>query len=69
MKVVSVAHNGYEAVLKSAVTRPDVILMDIEMESRYAGITATQQILSELPEIKIIDVYKRQQCDMDTSRS
>ena len=28
--------------------------MDIEMESRYAGITATQQILSELPEIKII---------------
>ena len=54
MKVVSVAHNGYEAVLKSAVTRPDVILMDIEMESRYAGITATQQILSELPEIKII---------------
>mgnify|MGYP000234311951 CR=1 FL=1 len=54
MNVVSVAHNGYEAVLKSAVTRPDVILMDIEMESRYAGITATQQILSELPEIKII---------------
>ncbi len=32
-----------------------VILMDIEMESRYAGITATQsRFYLKLPEIKII---------------
>lgn len=54
IETVAVAHNGYEAVMKSAVTKPDVILMDIEMETKYAGITATQQILSELPEIKIV---------------
>lgn len=54
IEVVSIAHNGYEAVMKGAVSRPDVILMDIEMESKYAGITATRQILAELPDIKIV---------------
>jgi len=54
IEVVAIAHNGYEAVMKSAVSRPDVILMDIEMESKYAGITATRQILEELPNIKIV---------------
>lgn len=53
-EVVAVAHDGYQAVMKSAVTHPDVILMDIEMESKYAGITATQQILQEFPSIKIV---------------
>lgn len=54
IEVTATAGNGYEAVMKAAVSRPDVILMDIEMESRYAGITATQQILDTLPEIKIV---------------
>ena len=43
-----------QAIMKSAVTRPDVILMDIEMESKYAGIAATRQILQEFPAIKIV---------------
>lgn len=54
LEVVSVAHNGYEAIMRSATTKPDVILMDIEMESKYAGIMATKQILSEFSGIKII---------------
>lgn len=54
MQVVAIANNGYEAILKSAVSQPDVILMDIEMESIYAGITATRQILSQFPNIKIV---------------
>ncbi len=54
MEIVATALDGYEAILKSAVTHPDVILMDIEMESKYAGITATRQILSQFPHIKII---------------
>lgn len=54
LSVCGIAHNGYEAIMKSAVTHPDVILMDIEMESKYAGITATRQILSEFPQIKIV---------------
>lgn len=54
IRVVAVANNGYEAILKSAVTQPDVILMDIEMESKYAGITATQQILAQFPDMKVV---------------
>lgn len=54
MEVVAVAHNGYEAIMKSATSRPDVILMDIEMESKYAGITAAGQILEEFPHMKIV---------------
>lgn len=54
LSVCAVAHNGYEAIMKSAVSHPDVILMDIEMESRYAGITATRQILEEFPSIKVV---------------
>ncbi len=54
IEVVATAINGYEAILKSAVNRPDVILMDIEMESRYAGITASRQILAEFPHMKIV---------------
>ncbi len=54
IRVVAVANNGYEAILKSAVTQPDVILMDIEMESKYAGITTTQQILAQFPDMKVV---------------
>lgn len=54
IRVVAMANNGYEAILKSAVTQPDVILMDIEMESKYAGITATQQILAQFPDMKVV---------------
>lgn len=54
IEVIAIAGNGYEAIMKSAMLHPDIILMDIEMESKYAGITATRQILSEMPGIKII---------------
>ncbi len=54
IEVIAAAHNGYEAIMKSATLRPDVILMDIEMENKYAGITATRQILKEFPKIKIV---------------
>ena len=54
IEVVAVAHDGYQAIMKSAMLQPDVILMDIEMESKYAGITATSQILREFPKIKIV---------------
>ena len=34
--------------------RPDIILMDIQMETRVAGISASEQILKKLPGTKII---------------
>lgn len=54
MTVVSTANNGYEAVMYAAIHKPDIILMDIEMEEAIAGITASKQIHKELPDIKII---------------
>ena len=34
--------------------RPDIVLMDIQMETRTAGITASRQIIAELPQTKVI---------------
>jgi DNA-binding NarL/FixJ family response regulator len=54
MELVESAKSGYEAVLYAAMHKPDIILMDIEMENKYAGITAAKQINENLPDIKII---------------
>ncbi|TCL67381.1 DNA-binding NarL/FixJ family response regulator [Hydrogenispora ethanolica] len=53
-EVVGNAKTGYEATILATLHRPDVILMDIEMENRMAGITATREILKQFPELKII---------------
>ena len=52
--IVAAVHSGYEAVMQSALLRPDVVLMDIEMETRTAGLDATRQILQQLPDTKIV---------------
>ena len=54
IEVVGGAENGYEGVIYAALYRPDVVLMDIEMETKNAGIEATRQILKKLPDCKII---------------
>lgn len=54
IKIVSIVQSGYEAVMQSALLRPDVVLMDIEMETRTAGLDATRQILAQLPGTKIV---------------
>ena len=48
------AGSGSEAVRLARELQPDIILMDIQMETRTAGITASRQILQELPETRII---------------
>lgn len=48
------AKNGYEAVAHVAHTPPDVIIMDIEMESKMAGLYASREILKTAPGIRII---------------
>lgn len=52
--MVAAVQNGYEAVMKTVLCQPDVILMDIEMETRTAGLDAASQILSQYPQVKII---------------
>jgi CheY-like chemotaxis protein len=44
------ADSGKQAVDKALKLNPDLILMDINMESPYAGLDATKSIKSSLPE-------------------
>ncbi|WP_100332022.1 response regulator [Bacillus xiapuensis] len=51
--VVGEAENGEEAVSQYRKLRPDVVTMDITMPGMN-GIEATEKILAEFPEAKII---------------
>lgn len=54
MEVVGLASSGIEATHKARELKPDVILMDIQMETRTAGIDATNAIKSFYPEVRVI---------------
>lgn len=54
INVVGTASSGSEAVLMAKHLKPDVILMDIQMETEQAGIVASKKILEYLPKTKII---------------
>ena len=54
MEVAADVGSGEEAVQLAAARRPDIVLMDIEMETPDAGIRAAQRILQQNPRIKII---------------
>jgi len=54
MELAGTASSGAEAVQMAGELRPDIILMDIQMETRVAGISASKQILAKYPSIKII---------------
>lgn len=54
IEVVGLASSGIEAVQIARDLKPDVILMDIQMETRTAGIDATTVIKGMDPNVKII---------------
>ncbi len=54
MEVTGVAYSGEETLKKIEIQQPDVILMDIQMESRTAGIDTALKIREKYPQIKII---------------
>ena len=54
MDLTGAASSGAEAVQMARELMPDIILMDIQMETRTAGIDASKLILKEHPGIKII---------------
>ena len=54
MELAGTASSGSEAVQMARELRPDIILMDIQMETRVAGISASKQILTEFPGTRII---------------
>lgn len=53
LEVVGEASNGEEAVALAHELRPDVVLMDLMMPV-MDGITATQKIRTELPDVEVI---------------
>lgn len=54
IEVVGTASNGYDATLLAGILQPDVILMDVDMETHEAGIRATKQILNHIPDVSIV---------------
>lgn len=54
MEIVGEASSGFEAEALTQKLLPDAVLMDIQMESRMAGINAIEKIHQSHPEIKCI---------------
>lgn len=54
LQVVADVSNKKDAILKTIELQPDIILMDIEMDTVDAGLLATKDILMKYPDIKII---------------
>lgn len=52
-EVVATATDGFEAVDRTRVHRPDVVLMDIQM-ARCDGLAATRLIKAEIPETQVV---------------
>lgn len=52
--VVGMAHDSNECLQLVKECQPDVVLLDIRMESEEAGIRAVSRIKEDFPEIKII---------------
>ena len=53
LEVVARAADGVEAVEQTLATRPDVVIMDLQMP-RLNGIDATRQVLAELPDTGVL---------------
>ena len=53
IQIIGQARDGYEAIQKTHLLRPEVILMDISLP-RLNGVAATQQIKAEHPDVNIL---------------
>jgi DNA-binding NarL/FixJ family response regulator len=60
IQILDGACDGWEAVKKAKLLKPDIVIMDVSMPNLY-GIEATSEIKKDSPEIKIIALT--QYCD------
>lgn len=54
IECVGRASSGYEGTMLAALNKPDIILMDVELEDKQAGLRATAEILNYMPNVKIV---------------
>ncbi len=54
METVGAVESGADAVKLALETQPDVVLMDLEMESRLAGVEAIRRITTDLPQTRCV---------------
>lgn len=54
MEIVATASSGKEAVMTACKEQPDIILMDVQMETNKAGIEAANELKHLLPTAKVI---------------
>lgn len=54
IEVVGTARNGREALEIAGTAKPDIVLMDIQMESESDGINAIEKISAKYPDVKSV---------------
>lgn len=54
MEVLEVVASGSEAVAKALITKPDVVLIDLEMETPRAGVEAIRVLTVKAPQIRSV---------------
>jgi DNA-binding NarL/FixJ family response regulator len=66
LRIIGVASDGLEAVLKAQMLQPDLILLDIGLP-KLDGIEAARRIRNAAPESKIL--FLSQESDLDVARA
>ena len=54
MQVVCQAGATEEAIQKALEHRPDIVLMDVQMDENNSGVIATERITKEIPDTKVV---------------
>ncbi|MDL4841920.1 response regulator [Aquibacillus rhizosphaerae] len=54
MEVIGEASEGNEGISKALETNPDVVLMDLSMPHGKDGLSATSELIKQLPEVSIL---------------
>ena len=54
IQIIDYAVSGYEAITKTITQRPDVVVMNVSIETRMAGVFSCKEISVNTPEVKVI---------------